>query len=72
VPRLWVLAGALMIVLPLWTGSFTSEARFGLLALPVYCGLAWLGRRRLADWSLRLGSAALLAVGTVTILLHWP
>jgi putative flippase GtrA len=72
VPRSWILAGALVLLLPLWSGSVTSVARFGLLVPPVYAGLARLGRHRLVDWSLRATAAGLLGVGSATILLHWP
>lgn len=72
VPLSWIVAGALVILLPLWSGSFTSDARFGLVALPVYCGLAYVARRRWLDNVLRVGSAAGLALASATILLHWP
>ncbi len=72
VPRSWLLAGALIVLLPLETGSFTSDARFGLLALPVYAGAAALGRRRWADVALRASSFILLVGLTATILERWP
>jgi hypothetical protein len=72
VPRSWVIAGVLVLVLPLWSGSVTSVARFGLLVPPVYAGLAWLGRRPVFDWGLRTAATGLLGVGSATILLHWP
>jgi putative flippase GtrA len=72
VPRSWVLAGALIVLLPLESGSFTSDARFGLLALPVYAGLAWLGSRRWADVLLRGSMLLLLVAGTATVLVRWP
>jgi dolichol-phosphate mannosyltransferase len=72
VPKSWVAAGALIVLLPLSSGSFTSDARFGLLALPVYCGLAFAARRRWLDVSLRVAGAAMLAASSATILLHWP
>jgi hypothetical protein len=72
VPWGWILAGALMVLLPLWSGSFTSDARFGLLAVPVYCGLAYLTRNRWIDGVLRIASAGLLTLGSATILTHWP
>jgi putative flippase GtrA len=72
VPRSWTLAGALIVLLPLWSGSFTSDARFGLLALPVYPGLAFLGRRPWLDRTIRLASLPLLGAGAATILLRWP
>lgn len=72
VPRGWIVAGALVVLLPLWSGDWESDARFGLLALPVYCGLAYAARRRWLDGALRLVSGTLLAAGSATILLHWP
>jgi hypothetical protein len=67
-----VLAGALIVLLPLASGSFTSDARFGLLALPVYASLAWLGSRRWADVLLRGSMLLLLVAGTATVLVRWP
>jgi hypothetical protein len=72
VPAAWTAAAFLIVLLPLWSGSFTSDARFGLVAPPVYAGLARLGRRRAVDVAIRLSSVALLVVGTATILLRWP
>jgi hypothetical protein len=72
VPRAWIAAGAGMVLLPLTSGSFTSDARFGLLALPVYTGLAWIGRNRTVDVLIRIASIVLLVAGVETLLLHWP
>ena len=72
VPRAWVVAGALMVLLPTETGSFISVARFGLLALAVFWGAAVLGRRPLVDWALRIVSVSLLVVLTVTMPLIFP
>jgi hypothetical protein len=72
IPRSWIVAGALMVLLPLETGSFISVARFGLLALPVFWGLAVLGRRRAVDWALRLVSVGLLVALTLTMPLIFP
>jgi hypothetical protein len=72
VPWSWVLAGSLTVLLPLESGSVTSIDRYGLLVPPVYCGLARLGRRRAVDIAVRVSAIALLALGTVTIPLHWP
>jgi hypothetical protein len=71
-PRGWLLLGALVVILPLGSGSFNSDARFGLLALPAYWGLASLcgSRRRFA---LTAGlSAVLLAAATVSLPLVFP
>lgn len=72
VPWGWILAGALMVLLPLETGSFISVARFGLLALPVFWGLAVLGRRRSVDWALRVLCVGLLVALTLTMPLIFP
>ena len=72
VPRGWIAAGALMVLLPLETGSFISVARFGLLALPVFWGLAVLARRPAMDWGLRVLSVALLVLLTLTMPLIFP
>jgi hypothetical protein len=72
VPWSWVVAGGLIVLLPLESGSFTSDARFGLLAVPVYSGLASVARRPLFDAALRVLCAAGLALAAATILLRWP
>jgi hypothetical protein len=72
VPKSWTVAGALIVLLPLWSGSFTSDARFGMAALPVYSGLAVLGRRAWLDWALRFAGLGLLTAAAATILLRWP
>lgn len=72
VPRSWIVASAAVVVLPLWSGSFTSEGRFGLLALPAFAGLGSITRRRWVDVPLRLVSLGLLVAATATVLLRWP
>jgi hypothetical protein len=72
VSRGWILAGALMVLLPLETGSFISVARFGLLALPVFWGLAVVARRPAADWGLRVVSIALLVFLELSMPLIFP
>ena len=72
VPRSWVIAGVLAVLTPLWSGSFTSDARFGLLAVPVYSGLACIARRPFVDAALRVACAAGLVAATATILMRWP
>ena len=66
-PRSWVAAGAFVVVLPTFSGSFTSIGRFGLLAPALLWGLASLGRSRRTDLLIRVLSIALLAVGTAAI-----
>ena len=72
VPAAWIAAALLIVLLPLWSGSFTSDARFGLVAPPVYAGLARIGSRPAVDVALRVGSVALLVVATATVLMRWP
>jgi hypothetical protein len=71
-PRAWIAAGFAIVLLPLASGSIQSEARFGLLAVPVYWGLAQAGRLRWLNRLILLASPALLAAGVFTILLRWP
>jgi hypothetical protein len=72
VPAMWILAGALIVFIPLWSGSFTSEARFGLIALPAYWGMAVLGRLRVVGLALPAVCLLLLAAGTLTLPLAFP
>ena len=72
VPRGWVASGALIVLLPLFSGSFTSIARFGVLALPVYAGLGAVGRRPWLDRGVLAVSLGLLVVASATILMRWP
>jgi hypothetical protein len=68
----WLVASAALVLLPLASGTFMSEARFGLLALPVYWGGAALARRRIVRLPVLVVSAALLVAGTMTIPLANP
>lgn len=72
VPRLWVLAGALIVVLPTFSGSFHSDARFGLLAPAVFWGLAAAGERARVDTAIRWVSAMLLVGGTLSLAYVFP
>jgi hypothetical protein len=72
VPWPWVVAAALTVLVPLASGSVTSDARFGLLALAVFWGLAVLGRCRWVNRSLLIVSPLLLAAAVFTIPLHFP
>jgi hypothetical protein len=68
VPRGWVLAGAVIVVLPTFSGSFHSIGRFGLLAPAVFWGAALVVRRR---WIYAV-CAALLVAGVATLPLVFP
>jgi hypothetical protein len=68
----WIAAGALILILPVFSGSFISEGRFGLLALPAYWGAAALARGRRVERALEAVCLALL-VGMVFVLPYfWP
>ncbi len=72
VPRSWVLFGLLVVALPVASGTFESDARFGLLALPVYLGLAVLSRRLRVERAVLAASALLLAAGVLSVALRSP
>ena len=71
-PRVWLLVAGAIVVLPLFSGSFSSIGRFGLLAPPIFWGLAWVGRRPRLDLSIRAASLVLLVAATATIPLIFP
>jgi hypothetical protein len=68
----WLIGAAAMVTVPLFSGSFESIGRFGLLALPVFWGLAWVGRTPPADRAIRAASLVLLVGLTATIPLAFP
>jgi hypothetical protein len=68
----WLVASAALILIPLASGTFLSDARFGVLALPVYWGAAALARSRVVRLPVLVVSAALLVAGTMTIPLANP
>lgn len=71
-PRSWIVAGLGMITMPLASGSFTSDARFGLLAVPVFWALAIIGRRPWANRLIIAVSPLLLVAGVFTTPLRFP
>jgi hypothetical protein len=68
----WLVASAALILLPLTSGTFMSDSRFGVLALPVYWGAAALTRRRIVRLPVLVLCAGLLVAGTMTIPLANP
>lgn len=72
VPRVWILTGALTLAVPLISGALESEARFGLLAPPLYWGLAAMGSTRTRDRLLKGGSLCLLALATLSLPYVFP
>jgi hypothetical protein len=71
-PLSWQLASLAIVALPAFSGSFNSIARFGLLAPPVFWGLARLGGAARPDRAIRIASVILLVAATVTIPYAFP
>lgn len=71
-PTTWLAAAVAIVVLPAFTGTFQSLSRFGLLAPPLFWGLAWLGRAPRVNRALQAGSLLLLGVGTLSIAYLFP
>jgi len=73
VPRAWIAGAALILVLPLFSGSFESEGRFGLLALPVYWAVALIARPAPLRMAVQVASLALGCVFVIVLLPRlWP
>jgi hypothetical protein len=72
VPWPWLLSGLAIVVLPLFSGSFDSVSRFGLLAPAAFWGLAALGRDPRAHRAILALSMPLLAGAIVTLPLRFP
>lgn len=68
----WIAAGGLILLLPVFSGSVMSEGRFGLLALPVYWGLAAVTRWRWAELAAQACCLALLVAGVLVLPYFWP
>jgi len=71
-PPAWLAAGTAIVILPIFTGALDSIGRFGLLAPPLFWGLAGLTRR---EWSARVVCAVslvLLVLGTASLAYVFP
>lgn len=71
-PPAWLAGAVAVVALPVFSGSFESIGRFGLLALPVFWGLAWVGRNPVADRAIRGAAIVLLPALTATIPFVFP
>jgi hypothetical protein len=71
-PIAWLAAGAAIVVLPIFTGAFDSIGRFGLLAPPLFWGLAGLTNDARSERLVRALSLLLLALGTASIAYLFP
>jgi len=72
VPWPWLLAGLAIVALPLFSGSFDSVSRFGLLAPPIFWGLAALGQDPRLNRAIVAVSIPLLAGAMVALPLQFP
>jgi hypothetical protein len=71
-PLVWLVAGAAILVLPIFTGAFDSIGRFGLLAPPIFWGLAGLTRDARSERVVRSLSLVLLVVCTASLAYVFP
>jgi hypothetical protein len=72
VPTTWIVYGALVLAVPLFGGSFTSMARYGLLAFPAFAGLGVIARSGRVDVLLRTTSLVLLALCAISLAYRYP
>jgi hypothetical protein len=71
-PKSWILAGAATIILPLTSGSFASDERFGLLAPPIYAAASILTRSHRARVFILPATTLLLIASTITLPYRYP
>jgi hypothetical protein len=71
-PTEWIVYGLACLALPLASGATESLARFALLCIPAFWALALLGRRPAFDQAYRTLAPAMLAIGVLTLPVHWP
>jgi mannosyltransferase PIG-V len=71
-PRGWIALGVLIVLLPVGSTSFASDARFAFLALPAYWGLASICREQRRFVAAAALCAALLVGATVTLPFVFP
>jgi hypothetical protein len=70
-PLPWLAAAAAIVVLPIFTGAFDSIGRFGLLAPPLFWGLAGLTRGE-SERIVRTVMLVLLVLGTASLAYVFP
>jgi Gpi18-like mannosyltransferase len=71
-PLAWLVAGAAIVILPIFTGAFDSIGRFGLLAPPLFWGLAGLTTNARSERVVRSLLLALLVLGTASLAYVFP
>jgi hypothetical protein len=71
-PLGWLAAAVAIVILPVFTGAFDSIGRFGLLAPPLFWGLAGLTKTERSALAVRLALLVLLVLGTVSLAYVFP
>ena len=71
-PLPWLVAAAAIVVIPIFTGAFTSIGRFGLLAPPLFWGLAGLTGSKRFEYLTRASLLVLLVLGTASLVFVFP
>jgi hypothetical protein len=71
-PPAWLAAAAGIVIVPVFTGSFNSIGRFGLLAPPLFWGLAGLTTSARSERNVRVTLLVLLALGTASLAYVFP
>jgi len=71
-PGEWIVAGGLVIVLPIFSGTIESAGRFCLMALPCYWGAGALELSPRIEKGVRAGCLVALAAGAVSVPFVWP
>ena len=71
-PLPWLAAAAAIVVIPIFTGAFNSIGRFGLLAPPLFWGLAGLTGSERSERVTRACLLVLLVLGTASLAFVFP
>jgi hypothetical protein len=71
-PLAWLAASAAIVILPIFTGAFDSIGRFGLLAPPLFWGLAGITRNDGSERLVRVLLLVLLVLGTASLAYVFP
>jgi Gpi18-like mannosyltransferase len=71
-PLAWLVAATAVVIVPVFTGAFASIGRFGLLAPPLFWGLAGLTTSARSERSVRVALLVLLVLGTASLPYVFP
>jgi hypothetical protein len=71
-PLAWLVAATAVVIVPIFTGAFNSIGRFGLLAPPLFWGLAELTKSAQSERAVRAVLLATLVLGTASLAYVFP